>query len=215
MQWHWWEATGVEVNEPQYGLGSHFYPMLRKALATVGRAIIAGKNNSTDRHKTGKHNGLSGFLKTDEIDLDGSWHFETADKAFVQSVAVPGAWQSQGIGTPTALLHHQYIGVGTYSKTVDLSQRLANSTCWLWIGGAPGGVVRSAIISANGQRVGRHVGYIAPVEMQLPCTRKLNLSVAVDSRWNMTEDPLYHPGLLSQWNRLDPGNSSMITAELR
>ena len=133
------------------------------------------------------------------IDLDGSWQFETADKRFVgRTVSVPAVWQTQGVGELTGLLHWQYIGLGIYSKTVDLSQRPANCTCWLWIGGAPGGVVRSATISANGVRVGRHVGYLSPVEMQLPCGTstgsRLDLTVAVDSRWNTTADPLYGSG---------------------
>lgn len=136
-----------------------------------------------------------GIAGENDIDLDGSWHFETADQRIVnRSISVPGVWQTQGVGAPTALLRRQYVGVGTYFRTVDLSQRPANSTCWLWIGGAPGGVVRSAVVSANGVRVGRHVGYLKPVEVQLPCTNELDLAVAVDSRWNRTEDPLYGSG---------------------
>ena len=118
----------------------------------------------------------------DEVDLDGIWQLETADRAFVGvPVRVPATWQSQGIGAPTGLLRHQFIGVGTYSKPVVLRQRPPNSTCWLWIGGAPGGVLRSATVSANGQHIGRHVGYLQPVELQLPCTNTLELAVAVDS----------------------------------
>lgn len=48
----------------------------------------------------------------------------------------------------------RYVGVGWYRKTVDLSNlRLdreklsaSGSSLWLWIGGAPGGVMRSATV---------------------------------------------------------------------
>ena len=174
-------------------LGSQDSPMLGvRAIIALARALLRMDKvlpHTSTALKTDEDNSLKGG--NDGIDLDGSWRFETADNSFTNSVMTPGAWQAHGVGAPTALLHRQYVGIGTYSKTVDLSQRPPNSTCWLWIGGAPGGVVRSAIVSANGAPVGRHVGYLKPVEMQLPCTRVLNLSVAVDSRWNMTEDPLY------------------------
>ena len=55
--------------------------------------------------------------------------------------------------------------------------------------------MRSATVYANGLRVGRHVGYVSPVEMELPCTpQQLDLKVEVDSSWNITEDPLYGSG---------------------
>ena len=166
------------------------------AALEIGDTVAVGAMDATRILVT--HHPPPPLLKTDDLNLDGSWKFETADKAFVGTVSVPGAWQSHGIGNETALLNNQYIGIGTYSKTVDLSSHLppnSSLTCWLWIGGAPGGVVRSASVSANGQHVGRHVGYLQPVEMQLPCTQKLSIAVAVDSRWNVTEDPLYGSGM--------------------
>ena len=183
----------TEVPQPGF-IGLAFETVLpgsdiRKTASANNVVFVVIPQNFSDDQSTLKTDDTAG-----EIDLDGSWHFATADGAFVGNVTTPGVWQSQGIGAETALLRHQYVGVASYSKAVDLSQRPANSTCWLWIGGAPGGVVRSAIVSANGLRVGRHVGYLSPVEMRLPCADNLELTVAVDSRWKMAEDPLYGSG---------------------
>eukprot|EP01045_Picozoa_sp_COSAG04_P054804 COSAG04_NODE_24703_length_318_cov_0.675799_1_plen_106_part_11 len=98
----------------------------------------------------------------------------------------------------------RYEGVGWYRKSVDLDAPPAGSSVWLWIGGAPGGVMRSANVWANGVHCGRHVGYLEPLEIELTPAlggsdgSKLELAVAVDSRWNRTEDPLWGGG--SMWN---------------
>ena len=102
----------------------------------------------------------------------------------------------------------RYEGVGWYRKSVDLNTRPAGSSVWLWIGGAPGGVMRSAHVWANGVHCGRHVGYLEPLEIELTSalgsSSKLELAVAVDSRWNRTEDPLWGGG--SMWNSGGPGS---------
>ena len=60
-------------------------------------------------------------------------------------------------------MHHQLYGVGWYRKAISLptgnrsSSAAAQRSVWLWIGGAPGGVMRSATVWANGVHVGRHV----------------------------------------------------------
>ena len=142
------------------------------------------------------------------------WFSVTAKPTLSRTIRTPGAWQAQGVGNETALETHQFIGVGWYRKTVQLdlhsdstSAGPADSCCsvWLWIGGAPGGVMRSAKVWANGVLVGRHVGYLEPLELSLTAAiaapgaaGKVVLAVAVDSRWNRTEDPLWGGG--SMWN---------------
>ena len=169
-------------------------------------------------------------LKGDDeaaINLDGMWEFET--DALEEGVAVfdrkprlasqmrvPGAWQAgaSGPGVETFLLRHQYSGQAWYRKTVDVSAKPKGATCWLWLGGSPGGVMRSARVYTgqtaegaefNSTFVGRHVGYLDPVEMQLPCAgvSTLSISVQVDNRWNVTEDPLWGAG--SWWNHPSAG----------
>ena len=167
------------------------------------------------------------------IDLDGMWDFETAaDGALEQSqgvasldrkprlasqMPVPGAWQAgaSGPGAETLLLRHQYSGQAWYRRSVDISAKPAGASCWLWLGGAPGGVMRSARVYAGTQHgagsaptsafVGRHVGYLDPLEMELPCAgaSALSISVLVDNRWNITEDPLWGAG--SWWNKPSAG----------
>ena len=163
--------------------------------------------------------------KTDDpsatIDLDATaWEFE-ADPLNVgiserwwdpdvkteleRTIRTPGAWQAQGIGNETALMTHQYMGVGWYRKNITIEQTNAAipTSVWLWIGGAPGGVMRSANVWANGIHIGQHVGYLEPLEMDLTralgSTGSVFLTVAVDSRWNRTVDPLWGSGSL--WNK--------------
>ena len=174
----------------------------------------------------------------DSISLDGSWEFEAdpdnvgaAERWFStaarpkleRAIKSPGAWQAQGVGNETALETHQYEGVGWYRKVVDLSlagnsglRAVASNggtSAYLWIGGAPGGVMRSANVFANGVHCGRHVGYLEPLEIELTQALrgaaagdadKLVIAVAVDSRWNRTEDPLWGGG--SMWNQGGPGS---------
>ena len=165
--------------------------------------------------------GLLAAAAESELDLDGRWAFEAdpdgvgvaqrwfdaaAKPRLAMRMAVPGAWQSfadgaRGVGAETPLLRAQFSGVGWYRRLVDVSVKPEGATCWLWLGGAPGGVMRSANVYSNSQHIGRHVGYLDPVEMQLPCDNAslLSVAVAVDSRWNVTEDPLWGSG--SWWNK--------------
>ena len=121
-----------------------------------------------------------------------------------RTLTSPGAWEAQGVGNETALEHHQYQGVGWYRKSLGAPPTVGDGgSVWLWIGGAPGGVMRSANVYANGVHCGRHVGYIEPLEIELTAAVLLNrtdlvIAVAVDSRWNRTEDPLWGAG--SGWN---------------
>jgi beta-galactosidase/beta-glucuronidase len=154
-----------------------------------------------------------------DVDLDAApWEFETdprdvgvveqwfsskAKPALERTLTSPGAWQAQGVGNETALMHNQYAGVGWYRKTLTVGAVPAGGSVWLWIGGAPGGVMRSANVWANGVHCGRHVGYLEPLEIELTPALDhtgggLELAVAVDSRWNRTEDPLWGGG--SMWN---------------
>ena len=157
---------------------------------------------------------------TASIDLDSTpWEFEAdpmgvgaqerwfdprAKPRLARTITTPGAWEAQGVGNATALMPHQLLGVGWYRKTVPLQPPgAAGASTWLWIGGAPGGVMRSARVWANGVFIGRHLGYLEPLEMDLRLgapagAASLVLAVAVDSRWNHTEDPLFGSG--SFWN---------------
>ena len=143
-------------------------------------------------------------FEADPLDVGAQerWYDAGAKPKLERTIATPGAWEAQGVGNATALMHHQLLGVGWYRKTVALNRTAPGQSLWLWIGGAPGGVMRSARVWANGVHIGRHVGYLEPLEMELThavgSSSSLTLTVAVDSRWNRTEDPLWGSGSL--WN---------------
>ena len=134
------------------------------------------------------------------------WFSVTAKPTLSSTIRTPGAWQAQGVGNETALETHQFMGIGWYRKTVQVGGGGgAGCSVWLWIGGAPGGVMRSAQVWANGALVGRHVGYLEPLELNLTAAvtaqgaaGEVVLAVAVDSRWHKAEDPLWGGG--SMWN---------------
>eukprot|EP00930_Biecheleria_cincta_P055750 TRINITY_DN42028_c0_g1_i1.p1 TRINITY_DN42028_c0_g1~~TRINITY_DN42028_c0_g1_i1.p1 ORF type:complete len:1228 (-),score=168.92 TRINITY_DN42028_c0_g1_i1:157-3840(-) len=155
-----------------------------------------------------------------DVDMDGEWEFRVDpldvgekerwfDKASVPdlggNLTSPGAWQAQGVGNATVTLNHQYVGVGWYRKILYINRSNLDSKkrVYLWIGGGPGGVMRSAIVYANGVRIGRHIGYWKPLEMELTGvltnpSDPLTIAVAVDSRWNTSEDAMWGSG--SWWN---------------
>jgi hypothetical protein len=132
-----------------------------------------------------------------------------------RTITSPGAWQAQGVGNASTdgFMTHQFQGIGWYRKTVSLADvRHGNySSVWLWIGGAPGGVMRSAKVWANGVYIGRHIGYIEPLEMNLTdaitstAADMLTVAVAVDSRWNKTEEALWGGG--SFFNQASDGHN--------
>ena len=148
------------------------------------------------------------------IGVAEQWYSAQARPHLARTITSPGAWQAQGVGNGTQLMHHQFEGVGWYRKTLTVTTVPEGGSVWLWIGGAPGGVMRSANVWANGVHCGRHVGYLEPLEIELTpaltrtstntrtrtnaSTTTLVLAVAVDSRWNHTEDPLWGGG--SMWN---------------
>mmetsp|Transcript_104058 Transcript_104058/g.190592 ORF Transcript_104058/g.190592 Transcript_104058/m.190592 type:complete len:1211 (-) Transcript_104058:50-3682(-) len=151
-----------------------------------------------------------------EVDLDGQWDFRvdpadvgekerwfdaSATPSLGGTITSPGVWVAQGVGNATDLMTHQYNGVSWYRKSVHINSSFLDggNRIYLWIGGAPGGVMRSATVYANGLKIGRHVGYWAPLEMELTDVLKarggpLTLAVAVDSRWNTSEDALFGSG---------------------
>ena len=139
-----------------------------------------------------------------DVGVAERWYDSSARPRLERTVTTPGAWEAQGVGNATALMTHQLQGVGWYRKTLSLRgyTPAAGQSLWLWLGGAPGGVMRSANVYAAGVHIGRHVGYLEPLEMELTDavgnSSSVTLALAVDSRWNRTEDPLWGSGSL--WN---------------
>jgi hypothetical protein len=206
---------------------------LRRSSMLVGSSFVLALASVAAPHA----GGVVSTATASTIDLDGMWDFETQQDEgapepepqqqgvahldrkprLASQMRVPGAWQAgaSGPGVETRLLRHQFSGQAWYRKSVDISAKPEGASCWLWLGGAPGGVMRSARVYAgqqdagstlNSTLVGRHVGYLDPVEMELPCAgagNSLSISVLVDNRWNVTEDPLWGAG--SWWNKPSAG----------
>jgi beta-galactosidase len=134
--------------------------------------------------------------------LDGKWEFRfapddrgtarqwfSANVAYDRFLKVPGCWDVQGVGKPTQKMRHNAIGVGWYRRTFTVPAAWHERRVWLVIGG----VHRTAKIWLNGEFVGEHIGY--PVSFRLDITDKLkpgkqSLAIAVDSRHDLSRDPL-------------------------
>ena len=91
------------------------------------------------------------------------WFSPQAKPTLAQNISSPGAWQAKGVGK---MGDPQHLGVGWYRRQLVVPPIPAGGSLWLWIGGAPGGVLRSANVYANDMHVGRHVGYVDPLEME-------------------------------------------------
>ena len=141
-----------------------------------------------------------------DVGVHEQWFSSRAKPTLERNISSPGTWQAMGVGKLGG-----FSGVGWYRRQLVVPQVPAGGSLWLWIGGAPGGVLRSANVYANSIHIGRHVGYVEPLEMDLTAAvavasngtagtgataRQLTLAVAIDSRWNRTEDPLWASGAL-------------------
>eukprot|EP01046_Picozoa_sp_COSAG06_P055258 COSAG06_NODE_10105_length_1749_cov_2.206667_2_plen_384_part_01 len=173
--------------------------------------ICGGSAASFQNHATAPANSASAAGDSDaghtsittwEFELDPhdlgvreQWFSPQAKPALARNITSPGPWEAMGVGKMG-----DYSGVGWYRQQLVVPAIPANGSLWLWIGGAPGGVLRSANVYANAVHIGRHVGYVDPLEMELtPAVQPggtLTLAVAIDSRWNRTEDPLWASGAL-------------------
>ena len=133
-------------------------------------------------------------LDPKDVGVQERWFSPDAKPTLARNITSPGTWQAMGVGQMG-----DYSGVGWYRRQLVVPPVPPGGSLWLWIGGAPGGVLRSANVYANSVHIGRHVGYVDPLEMELTATvgpgGTLTLAVAVDSRWNRTEDPLWASGV--------------------
>lgn len=161
-------------------------------LATVSTNAGLGRTTVTPAESGASSYNLDGTwefeVDPDGVGKEGRWFDVKAKPTFARTLVSPGPWEPQHIGNETDLMYHQFQGVGWYRRSVDLVElgwaaagdnatpvdradgsavhRVGNadaSSVWLWIGGAPGGVVRAADVWANGVYLGRHVGYLDPV----------------------------------------------------
>ena len=134
-------------------------------------------------------------LDPQDVGVKEQWFSPQAKPTLARNITSPGTWQAMGVGQMG-----DYTGVGWYRQQLVVPAIPPGGSLWLWIGGAPGGVLRSANVYANSIHIGRHVGYVDPLEMELTSAvgpgGTLTLAVAVDSRWNRTEDPLWASGAL-------------------
>jgi hypothetical protein len=99
-----------------------------------------------------------------DVGVRERWFSLQAKPTLARNITTPGTWQAMGVGK---LGPGGFVGVGWYRQQLVVPPLPPGSSLWLWIGGAPGGVLRSANVYANDVHVGRHVGYIEPLEMEL------------------------------------------------
>jgi hypothetical protein len=125
------------------------------------------------------------------IDLNGTWefrldqhnkglrdHWSNPHTSFPSSITVPGAWQQQGFGKPSAMLRHQYSGVAWYRKAVSVPETWKGQSVILRIGGAH----RLTRVFVNGIDFGEHNGFNAPFSFDVTRAIKSGKSNLVDLR---------------------------------
>jgi len=105
------------------------------------------------------------------VDLNGTWDFRLDPQdqgeaqawhsngvAFTRTIAVPGAWQAQGVGEPKGTLRHDYAGAAWYRRTVAIPETWRGKSVRLRIGGAH----RYTTLYVNGRKIAEHRGFSAP-----------------------------------------------------
>jgi hypothetical protein len=86
-------------------------------------------------------------LDPQDVGVRERWFSSRARPTLARNITSPGVWQAMGVGKMG-----EYAGVGWYRQQVALPPLPPGGSLWLWIGGAPGGVLRSANV-AMGRRV--------------------------------------------------------------
>jgi beta-galactosidase len=109
------------------------------------------------------------------------------------AVTVPGAWQAQGFGEDIERMRHQYIGVATYTKTIDVPAAMTDDAMSLWL--VAEDVHRSAELLIAGTKVTEHEGYLTRLEGNVSAHvprggGSLAITLAVNSTKNDGHDGL-------------------------
>ena len=107
------------------------------------------------------------------------------------TIRVPGTWSSQGYGTETKQLRHQFIGKGWYQRQVQIPQEWAGRRTFLVISG----IMRYSKAWIDGQFLGEHIGYLSAQEYDItPYVtpgQTATLTIQVDSKQRYEIDPLF------------------------
>ena len=138
---------------------------------------------------------VAGSPERQSVLLDGSgWHLEldpsdAATKRIAAAgnktsgpIVVPAAWQAQGFGEETHTMRFQYIGVATYTRSVDVPAGFEGPGKTLWI--VAERIERSAKLLVGEKLVTEHTGYLSKLEGEvtgLTAGGKLALTMPVNA----------------------------------
>ncbi len=123
--------------------------------------------------------------------LNNEWKFTYGDKVEASPQEI-NKWQDIGLphsfGIPYFMEKEFYVGYGTYSKWLDLSEEDCNKRILLKFLGA----FQKTVVIVNGKQVGTHRGGYTPFTLDL--TKKVHLGqnhliVRVDNRWDAALAP--------------------------
>ncbi len=138
-----------------------------------------------------------------QLELSGAWQFRTdpesrgegeewfaGDVEFPREIQVPGAWDAQGVGSATSRLASNYVGKAWYRRSVSIPADWRGKRIWLEVGGAH----RYVNAWAGGHHVGRNVGYLTPLLVDItghvvPGT-DTTIALRVDSKQDPAVDSL-------------------------
>lgn len=162
------------------GLSSTALPLtvLAALVCLSGRAATADPGAGRPYHVPARVNVLHPSPHRQTVCLDGEWAFETdpddvgvvgrwfepaVRPELARRLHVPGCWDIQGVGRPTAKAQHNYVGPAWYRRTVGIPADWAGRRCWLKIGGAH----RYADVWVNATYVGHHDTYVTAFQFDV------------------------------------------------
>ena len=158
------------------------------------------------------------------VDLDGAWRFATdpgdageTARWFARDVqlpamplpgyapeangtiVVPGNWDSQGYGTETDKVLHNFVGKGWYKRQVAIPESWTGRRAFLVITGAS----RYTKVWVNEHFLGEHIGYLSEQEYDITPLiapgAMFTVTIQADSKQRWAVDALYGASLLADF----------------
>jgi beta-galactosidase len=114
-------------------------------------------------------------------------------------IRVPGIWDTQGYGTATDKVHHNFVGKGWYRRQVEIPRAWAGRRVFLVITG----VSRYAKAWIDDRPLGEHVGCLSIQEYDVTAYavtgKTVTITIQVDSKQRWEVDAMYGTSSLADY----------------
>ncbi len=139
------------------------------------------------------------------ISLDGEWDFSlinaVGEVGQSGKIKVPAAWDAQGYGESTDKVHHNYVGVGRYTREIEIPEEWDDDDASIRL--VLEGVSRYADVWINGKKVGVAEGLTGSHRLNVKRFFKFGekniIRIDVDSRQRKSFDAMLGAAQLNDY----------------